>query len=68
MDEIDTSSFKHQVFSKTKFSMVIPEVEEKLKELKVENVVLMGIEVCIALSVVKLGEIPILICNKIMKM
>ena len=26
--------------------MVIPEVEEQLKQLNVENVVLMGIEVC----------------------
>ena len=47
MEEIDTSSFKERVFSKTKFSMVIPEVEEQLKQLKVENIVLMGIEVCV---------------------
>jgi len=47
VEEIDTSSFKERVFSKTKFSMVIPEVEEQLKQLKVENIVLMGIEVCV---------------------
>lgn len=46
VEEIDTSPFKERVFSKTKFSMVIPEVEEQLKQLNVENVVLMGIEVC----------------------
>ena len=47
MEEIDTSFFKDKIFPKTKFSMVIPEVEQQLKQLKVENVVLMGIEVCI---------------------
>ena len=46
VEEIDTIPFKDRVFSKTKFSMVIPEVEEQLKQLKVENIVLMGIEVC----------------------
>ena len=46
VEEIDTSPFKERVFSKTKFSMVIPEVEEQLKQLNIENIVLMGIEVC----------------------
>ena len=46
VEEIDTNPFKDRVFSKTKFSMVIPEVEEQLKQLNVENIVLMGIEVC----------------------
>lgn len=45
VEEINTSPFKERIFPKTKFSMVIPEVEEQLKQLKVENVVLMGIEV-----------------------
>ena len=48
MEEIDTSSFKERIFSKTKFSMVIPEVEEQLKQLKIENIVLMGIEVSVS--------------------
>ena len=45
VEEIDTSSFKERIFPKTKFSMVIPEVEEQLRQLNIENVVLMGIEV-----------------------
>ena len=45
VEEIDTSPFKERVFHKTKFSMVIPEVEEQLKQLNIENIVLMGIEV-----------------------
>ena len=38
-----------EVFPKTKFSMVLPEVEEKLKTLcdgNVKHVILFGIEVC----------------------
>ena len=45
VEEIDTSFFKERIFPKTKFSMVIPEVEEQLRQLNIENVVLMGIEV-----------------------
>ena len=45
MEEIDTSSFKERIYSKTKFSMVIPEVEQQLQQMKIENIVLMGIEV-----------------------
>lgn len=58
VEEIDTSSFKERVFSKTKFSMVIPEVEEQLKQLKVENIVLMGIEtqVCVLQTTMDLLE------------
>ncbi|CAH3198121.1 unnamed protein product, partial [Porites evermanni] len=58
VEEIDTSPFKERVFSKTKFSMVIPEVEEQLKQLNVENVVLMGIEtqVCVLQTTMDLLE------------
>ena len=45
VEEIDTSFFKERIFPKTKFSMVIPEVEEQLRQLNIKNVVLMGIEV-----------------------
>ena len=46
MEEIDTSSFKDRIFSKTKFSMVTPEVEEQLRKMKdIKSIVLMGIEV-----------------------
>jgi hypothetical protein len=34
------------IYSKTKFSMIIPEIEEKLKKMKeVDSVILMGLEV-----------------------
>ena len=46
MEEIDTSAFKERIFPKTKFSMVIPDVEEQLKQMEnVKSIVLMGIEV-----------------------
>ena len=46
MEEIDTSGFKDMIFPKTKFSMVIPDVEEQLRTMEnVKSVVLMGIEV-----------------------
>lgn len=58
VEEIDTSFFKERIFSKTKFSMVIPEVEEQLQQLEVENVVLMGIEtqVCVLQTTMDLLE------------
>jgi len=58
VEEIDTSFFKERIYPKTKFSMVIPEVEEQLKQLKVENVVLMGIEtqVCVLQTTMDLLE------------
>ncbi|ORX37939.1 Isochorismatase hydrolase [Kockovaella imperatae] len=39
----------HSTFSKTKFSMIIPEVEEELKKAKYENAIILGIEshVCV---------------------
>ena len=44
--EIDTSAFKERIFPKSKFSMVVPEVEEQLKQMNnVKSIVIMGIEV-----------------------
>ncbi|PFX29904.1 isochorismatase domain-containing protein 2-like [Stylophora pistillata] len=56
--EIDTDFFKEQIFPKTKFSMVIPEVEEQLKQRNIKNVVLMGIEtqVCVLQTTMDLLE------------
>lgn len=56
--EIDTDFFKEQIFPKTKFSMVIPEVEEQLKQQNIKNVVLMGIEtqVCVLQTTMDLLE------------
>lgn len=58
VEEIDTSFFKERIFPKTKFSMVIPEVEEQLRQLNIENVVLMGIEtqVCVLQTTMDLLE------------
>lgn len=47
VEEIDISFFKERIFFKIKFFMVIFEVEEQLRQLNIENVVLMGIEVSI---------------------
>ncbi|KAF2073835.1 hypothetical protein CYY_004862 [Polysphondylium violaceum] len=47
VSELDVS--KHSVFEKTKFSMFVPEVEKKLKELNTKSIVISGIEshVCV---------------------
>lgn len=59
VEEIDTSGFRERIYPKTKFSMVIPDVEEQLKEMEnVKSIVLMGIEtqVCVLQTALDLLE------------